>query len=71
MTTTIHKKVKGSVMEQIFDKAETLSVRYYNTSDVEDKDYDATKEYNFEIVIRHPEETDAKKLFNSAIKKFS
>ena len=71
MTTTINQKVKGSVMEQIFDKAEILSVRYYNTSDVEDKDYDATKEYNFEIVIRHPEGTSAKRLFNSAIKLYS
>lgn len=73
MQTTIHKKVKGSVMEQIFDKAETFSVRYFNipSFDGDFRKYNKNQEYDYEIVIRHPEKTDAEKLFNKAIKQFS
>lgn len=71
MTTTINQKVKGSVMEQIFDKAEKFSVRYFDAKNVSEKDYNPEQEYEYEIVIRHPEGTSAKRLFNSAIKLYS
>lgn len=58
-------------MEKIFDKSEVLSIRYYNAVGVTDTDqFDMDQSYNFEINIRHPEGTDAKKLFAAEVRKF-
>lgn len=69
METTITKTVKGSIMEQVFESSGTskISVRHYKVLGVTDENYDPEQEYEFEITIRHPEGTDARKLLYYAI----
>jgi len=69
METTITKKLKGAIMENIFDSDENCNVRYYNAKNVIENEYDPEKFYTFEIKIRHAEEEDPKELLNKAIKK--
>ena len=69
METTITKKVKGSIMENIFDSDENCNVRYYNAKNVSENNYDPEKVYTFEIKIRHNEDQDAKVLFAQAMSK--
>lgn len=69
METTITKKVKGSIIENIFESDENCNVRYYNAKNVKDSDYDPEKVYTFEIKIRHNEDQDAKVLFAQAMSK--
>jgi len=71
MQTTFKKKVKGIVMENIFDNSpsEQLSVRYYkNLTMKDDEEFNEDRVYNYEIIIRHPDGTDAITLFDNAIK---
>lgn len=71
METRITKKVNAALMEKIFDKSELLNIRYYNAVGISENDYQQDQSYNFEINIRHPEGTDAKKLFAEEVKKFT
>jgi hypothetical protein len=66
METTINKKVKGSIMENIFDSDENCNIRYFEAKNCEL--YDSEKIYNFEVKIRHSEDQDPKELLNNAIK---
>ena len=71
METVIKKQVKGKTMEAIFENSEVISVRHYNALNLLDADdYDENETYIYEIVIRHPEDTDAGKLFTKEVKKF-
>ncbi len=66
METTILKTVKGSTMEAIFDKSETINVKHYEAIGVNDSNYDPEEKYKYEIRVRHPENTDANVLFEEA-----
>lgn len=69
METTITKKIKGSVMENIFDKDENCNIRYYkNLNLFFNEIYNPEKVYTFEIKIRHNEDQDPKELIKQAIK---
>lgn len=67
METIIRKKIKRSIMENIFDSDENCNVRYYEAKNA--VDYDPEKTYTFEVKIRHNEDEDPKTLLNNAIKK--
>jgi hypothetical protein len=67
METTITKKIKGSIMENIFDSDENCNIRYYNAKNC--TNYDPDKTYLFQVKIRHDENECAKTLLNNAIKK--
>jgi AAA15 family ATPase/GTPase len=66
--TTITKRVKGTIIENIFDSSSDVNIRYYNAKNVPENEYDPEKVYTFEIKIRHDEDQDAKELLNQAIK---
>ncbi len=66
MTTTIKKTVKGSTMEALFDNCKTFSIRYYNAENIDEENYNPNRSYKYTIVIRHPENTGANLLFESA-----
>lgn len=68
METTITKRVKGTIIENIFESSKTCNVRYYNAKNVSENDYEPEKVYTFEIKIRHSEDQNAKQLLNHAIK---
>jgi hypothetical protein len=68
MHTTITKRLKGAIMENIFDSSDIVNVRYYNAKNVSDNDYDPEKVYTFEIKIRHNEDEEPKQLLEQAIK---
>lgn len=74
METTFKKKVKGVVMENIFDNSgsELFMVKYYaNLTIKDDEEFIEDKSYRYEITLRHPEGTDAITLFNNAVKQIS
>ncbi len=67
METTINKTVRGATMEAIFERCDLFSVRYFKALDlVEEKDFNHSTNYKYEIKIRHPEKTDANVLFEEA-----
>jgi len=66
----IVKKVKGSTMDEIFENSSMLSVRWYEIIGYDDKkDWNPKTSYKFRIIVRHPEESDAKTLFNEEIER--
>jgi len=72
METTIKVKVAGWVMNQIFDNSQVINVKYYEIIGglTDEEDYHREKVYLYSALIRHPEETDAKQLFNQEVKRF-
>lgn len=69
METTITKKLKGSVMENIFDSDKNCNVRYYKNLNLFFNElYNPEKVYTFEIKIRHNEDQEAEQLLKTAIK---
>lgn len=68
METTIKKRIKGSVIEQIFESSNTVNVRYYNAKIGEHQEYDSEKVYTFDVKIRHNEDEDPKQLLEQEIK---
>ena len=70
METTIIKTVKGSTMEKIFNKSKVINVKNYEALNVSDTMYKPSKKYQFEIRIRHAEDTDAEALFQTEIELF-
>ena len=66
METFVNKKLKGSVMENIFESSKTVNVRYYEAKNADN--YDPNEIYTFEIKVRHNEDEDPKELLNKAIK---
>lgn len=71
METTIIKRVKGCVMETIFDRySDICNVRYYNSLNLKDEeDFIPEKTYKYEIRIRHSEGTNANDIFELAKKR--
>jgi hypothetical protein len=69
METTLFKTVKGSTMENLFNSSSLLNIRHYRpVSDmVTDANYNQDDRYAYEIVVRHPEESNAETLFQKAI----
>jgi hypothetical protein len=67
METTITKRIKGSVIENIFESNNNCNVRYYEAKNIKDDNYDPDKVYTFEIKIRHNEDQDPIELLNKAI----
>lgn len=71
METTIKRTVKGSIMEDIFDYSEVLSVRYYyNLTLKEDEEFNPDKDYQYTITVRHPEGTKGGNLFDTEVRTF-
>jgi hypothetical protein len=69
METTFKQTLKGTLMDDMFEaQHEEFSVKYYSLVN-DEPDFDIEKSYMYEIRIRHPEETNGKKLFNDALKK--
>jgi len=69
METTITKRLKGTIMENIFDSSDIVNVRYYkNLNLFFNALYDPEKNYTFEIKIRHNEDQEPKQLLEQAIK---
>lgn len=67
METTIKKTVKGATMEALFENSEALNVKHFSALDLENEaDYNPDSAYKYEILIRHPEGTDANVLFEEA-----
>lgn len=72
METTIKKKVKGIIIENLFYNSgnDLFNIRYLSNLDIKsDEEYLENKVYNYEIRIRHAENTNAKILLNKAIEK--
>lgn len=63
METTIRKKIKGAIMETIFESDENCNVRYFTNND-DVNDFDPEKKYMYTIVIRHSENENPKELLN-------
>lgn len=68
METTITKRQKGAIMENIFDSSDIVNIRYYDAKNIHANDYDPDKVYTFEIKIRHNEDQEPKQLLEQAIK---
>lgn len=66
METTITKRVKGSIIENIFESSSDVNIRYFNAKNIKGE-YDPENVYTFEIKIRHNEDEDPKKLLAKAI----
>jgi hypothetical protein len=66
METTISKTVKGATMESLFDNCELFSIRYFNSNEITEDEYNPENRYKYEIRIRHAEGTDANVLFEEA-----
>ena len=66
METFVNKKLKGSVMENIFETSNTVNIRFYNAKNADN--YDPNETYTFEIKVRHNEDEDPKELLKKAIK---
>ena len=67
METTIKKTVKGATMESLFESCDLFSVRYFKALNLKsEEDYNPESRYNYEIRIRHAENTDANVLFEEA-----
>lgn len=68
METTIKRTLKGIQMEQIFDaQHENMNIKYYEALNIDsDANYSRNKTYNFKILIRHGEDTNANQLFDEA-----
>ena len=69
METTIKKRVKGSIVEAIFESDKNCNIRYYSAKNAEN--YDPENVYTFEINIRHSEDQDPKELLETAINNFN
>jgi len=70
METTIYPTVKGSTMEQVFDKAKNISIRQFTALNLKsESDYRPNKRYRYEVIARHPDGTYAMLLFNEAVRK--
>lgn len=68
METIIFKKVKGSLMESLFNNEyDLINIRYYKLKNKENYSPDAVNTY--EIKVRHNENEDPKKLLKKGIKK--
>ena len=71
METTFTKKVKGGIIETIFDNStEDFSIRFFNCLESVEN-WDENKTYKYKIIIRHSENTDARKLLSEEIKRLS
>lgn len=68
METTIKRQLKGVQMEQLFDaQHEQFMIKFYNAQEIKnDEQYNRSKVYNFEIIIRHADNEKAEKLFDDA-----
>ncbi len=66
MEKTITKRVKGSIIENIFESSSDVNIRYFNAKNIKGE-YDPENVYTFEIKIRHNEDEDPKKLLAKAI----
>ena len=66
METIVNKKLKGSVMENVFDSTKTVNIRHYKAKSADN--YNPEETYTFEINVRHNEDEDPKELLNKAIK---
>ena len=60
MEKTITKRVKGSIIENIFESSSDVNIRYFNAKNIKGE-YDPENVYTFEIKIRHNEDEDPKK----------
>lgn len=69
METTIRRKVKAKVLEEIFDNCTSFSVRYFNASNFIESEYSPENIYSYEIKIRHAEEANARKLFDDEVRR--
>jgi hypothetical protein len=55
-------------MEAIFENSKICNVRNYTVTNlVSDETYNRKNKYKFEILIRHPERTNAEDIFNTAL----
>lgn len=71
METRFKKSIKGKIMESLFDNCDSFMVKFYNNLTLKEGDeFNEEKTYKYDILIRHSENTDAKKLLNEAIKNF-
>ena len=66
METTVTKRVKGSIIENIFESSSDVNIRYFNAKNVIGE-YDPENVYAFEIKIRHNEDEKPKQLLPKAI----
>lgn len=66
METTITKRVKGSIIENIFESSSDVNIRYFSAKNVTEE-YDPENVYTFEIKIRHNDHENPKKLLAKAI----
>jgi hypothetical protein len=68
MNTTIKRQLKGVQMEQLFDaQHEQFMIKFYNAQGIKnDEQYNRSKVYNFEIIIRHADNEKAEQLFDDA-----
>lgn len=76
METKIRRKALYPILETIFDsECDDFYVKYYSvdidslTEDEQDSDLAPSKEYVYDILIRHSELTDAAKWFDDVYKK--
>jgi hypothetical protein len=70
METTILKKIQGRKMEMLFDyNGLNFMIKHYEAVNVNDERYNSQNVYQFRILIRHPEDTSADELFESAYRK--
>ncbi len=71
MQTIIERVLTGTKMFGIFNQLNNkeFSVRSYHVDGVSEGDFNIKQPYNFIICIRHPEGTDAGKLFDKKYKR--
>jgi hypothetical protein len=73
METTITKRLSWLEMESMFEaEHDKISIRHYEAQHLKaGEECDLLKYYHYKIKVRHPEGTDAIKLFDSAMVKVS
>lgn len=70
METTFKKNVKGSTMEHIFDNSTpNMMIKFYKNLKVlsEKEHFNENQMYQYEITVRHSEETNGEELFNAEV----
>ena len=72
MESTITKKVKGLIMENLFDNPDLINIRYFKNKTLKlEEDFNKEYEYTYEIKIRHNSKENPKNLLDEAIKKLT
>lgn len=67
MDTTIEKRIKSKHMDAMFQKMDIINIRYFKAKKYDERTHDENKIYTYSITIRHNEDQNPKKLFESAL----